>query len=81
MTDSNSQTPYNITDAAYNDGYAGTSNNEYMAKISPDQTGNYAYAFSFDLKHDPSDAGEKEQRVFCFVDWQEYGFGSLSVTE
>lgn len=72
---------WKVTDAAYNDSYSGTSNNEYMAKISPDQTGNYAYAFSFDLKHDPSDADEKEQRVFCFVDWQEYGFGSLSVTE
>ncbi|MBQ9244047.1 MAG: IPT/TIG domain-containing protein [Proteobacteria bacterium] len=65
-------------DAKHNDLYSGQSNDEYMAQKKFEK-GSFAYAYSFDLKHDPSDAKEKAQRVFCFVNWAEYGFGSMIV--
>lgn len=67
-------------DASFNDKYTGTSNNEYMAQKKFDK-GNYAYAYSFDLKHDPADAKELAQRVYCFVNWAEYGFGSMIIND
>ena len=70
---------WTVVDAALNSLYVGSSNNEYLATTKFAAAGNYAYAYSFDLKHDPSDALEKAQRVFCFVDWQEQGFGSVVV--
>lgn len=73
-------TKWTVLDASHNDAYLGASNDEYMVKQKLPK-GHYAYAWSFDLKHDPSDAAEKAQRVFCFVDWQEYGFGTIEVNE
>lgn len=73
-------TKWTVLDAFHNDAYLGASNDEYMVKQKLPK-GHYAYAWSFDLKHDPSDAAEKAQRVFCFVDWQEYGFGTIEVNE
>ena len=67
-------------DATLNDKYTGNSNNEYMAQKKFDK-GSYAYAYSFDLKHDPADKKEKAQRVYCFVNCAEYGFGSLIVND
>ncbi len=66
-------------DASYNGEYTGASNDEYMTAVEVDSAGDYAFAYSFDLKHDPSDALEKAQRVFCFVDWQEFGYGTMNV--
>ena len=81
----NSKEPIRTSDkwkavtATYNNEYKGTSNDEYMSNVTITNTGNYAFAYSFDLKHNPSDANEKEQRVFCFINWAEYGFGALAV--
>lgn len=76
-------TKWTVVPAVLNEAYTGTSNDEYIAKTvitnSTDHRYNYAFAYSFDLKHNPSDPNEKEQRVFCFIDWMEYGFGSLAV--
>jgi hypothetical protein len=70
---------WTVVDAEYNEGYEGTSNDEYMVNVSIDTAGQYVFAYSFDLKRDPADKQEKAQRVFCYVNWQDLGFGSLNV--
>ncbi len=54
-------------------------NDEYISMVNFSTSGNYYYAFSFDLKHDPNDAGEKAQRVFCFLNWADQGEGWATV--
>ena len=70
-------TKWTLVEAAY-DKKVGN-NDEYKAGVKF-PAGNYSYAYSFDLKHDPSDESETAQRVFCFVNWA-YGFGTAVVYE
>lgn len=74
---------WKVLDATINSAYSGTSNDEYMTKLTltnpTEYAEKYVYAFSFDLKHNPSDANEAPQRVYCFIDWREFGFAELIV--
>ncbi|MGI5829995.1 MAG: IPT/TIG domain-containing protein [Bradymonadia bacterium] len=56
-------------------------NNEYKAAFSQNATQRLSFVYSFDLKSNPSDANEQATRKYCFANWGDYGYGSITVTE
>ena len=64
-------------DAVLNTAYTGSANDEFMAQVSFSSASAYHYAYSFDLKRDPDDEHEKAQRVYCYLNWDSEGYGSI----
>lgn len=51
----------------------GGNNDNHIGIIKYTESGKYHLAYSFQVKHDPSDLMEAAQTVYCYVDWADSG--------
>ncbi len=70
---------------AFNADGPNANNDEYMATLSFENTGEYRYVFSYDLKEHPYNEKEIAQTIYCYVEWPENGtvdqMGKATITE
>ena len=55
-------------------------NQKFVAKATFDTAGKYAYVFAVDLVSNPGDANEVPEKLFCYKEWKESGYGEIEVT-
>lgn len=55
-------------------------NQIFVANATFDTAGKYAYVFAVDLVSDPGNAAEVPEKLFCYKEWKESGYGEIEVT-
>lgn len=63
-----------------NAGNNNKNNQSFVAKATFDTAGKYAYVFAVDLVSDPGNAEEVPEKLFCYKEWKDSGYGEIEVT-